>query len=362
MIQRIQIKNFKCYGDPGADFTLKRINFIFGDNSAGKSSFLQLLRMVCNGETYVIRNHFKNNVFRGDVPRENLESPEIKLRITAVADSDGRAPIYEFSMKDLGRSDDNHVVLESPLHYLGFVKMVQGEHRICVPRETDDGKTLDIHKSLKDPFTNGVPRMIHQEAARPIRTRIDETKKSSLDEALLLGTDAIKFVNEFFTELNVPYEALDISRLKDKTFGLSVARDNTGAGIDGLYETGLSLCKWKAGQKHLYALEEPESHVNERQISSLMNFIFKTANDNRNKQLIVESHSELMALKLKNFLRQGIVTPEDLSVLYVTKTEDGSVVDEIATDAHGNYRTKWPGGFFTARTRVVDEFFKIREH
>lgn len=362
MIKRIQIKNFKCYGDPGADFPLKRINFIFGDNSAGKSSFLQLLRMVCNGETDVMRNHFKSFVFLGDAPHENPESPEIKLRITAATDSNGRAPIYEFSMKDVVRSDVTHVVFESPLQYLGFVKMIQGEPRISVLRETDDGKTLGIHKSLKDPFTNGVPRMIHQEAARPIRTRIDETKKSSLDEALLLGTDAIKFVNAFFMELNVPYEALDISRLKDKSFGLTVTRDNTGAGIDGLYETGLGLCKWRDGQKNLFALEEPESHVNERQISNLMNFIFKTANENRERQLIVESHSELMALKLKNFLRMGIITPDDLSVLYVTKTEDGSIVDEIKTDVNGNYRTRWPGGFFTARTRVIDEFFKVKEH
>ena len=61
MIKRIQIKNFKCYGEPGVDFSLKRINFIFGDNSAGKSTFLQLIRMVLNGEEQKIDENFKDN-------------------------------------------------------------------------------------------------------------------------------------------------------------------------------------------------------------------------------------------------------------------------------------------------------------
>ncbi len=355
MIRRIQIKNFKCYGDPGADFPLKRINFIFGDNSAGKSSFLQFLRMVCNCEAAKIRNHFKDYAFLGDVSRE------IKLRITTSADAKGRFPRYECSIKMVPKADGRNSISEPPLKYIGFETLSHGTVQAFSEKSSDNQEMQSVHQSLKDPFTNGVSRMIHQEAARPIRTRINETKKSSLDEALLLGTDAIQFVNVFFTELSVPYEALDISRLKDKTFGLSVVRDNTGAGIDGLYETGLGLCKWRIGQQDLCALEEPESHVNERQISNLMNFIFKTANENRDKQLIVESHSELMALKLKNFLRMGMITPEDLSVLYVTKTEEGSVVDEINTDSYGNYRTRWPGGFFTARTRVVDEFFSIED-
>ena len=82
MIKRIQIKNFKCYGEPGVDFSLKRINFIFGDNSAGKSTFLQLIRMVLNGEEQRIDDNFNSLVFKGDVSRE------IKMRITAMGTKD----------------------------------------------------------------------------------------------------------------------------------------------------------------------------------------------------------------------------------------------------------------------------------
>jgi predicted ATPase len=92
-----------------------------------------------------------------------------------------------------------------------------------------------------------------------------------------------------------------------------------------------------------------------------MEFLFDAANENRKGQMIVECHSELMALKLKNFLRAGLITPDDLAVFYATKTESGTIIEEIPMDEKGNFRKKWPrGGFFTERTKIVDEFFRAK--
>ena len=46
MIKKVRIRNYKCYGDRPADFDLARINFIYGDNSVGKSTFLQCLSSI----------------------------------------------------------------------------------------------------------------------------------------------------------------------------------------------------------------------------------------------------------------------------------------------------------------------------
>lgn len=43
MIKNARVKNFKCFGPEGVDFDLAKINFIFGDNSSGKSSLIQFL-------------------------------------------------------------------------------------------------------------------------------------------------------------------------------------------------------------------------------------------------------------------------------------------------------------------------------
>lgn len=368
MISRVQIKNFKCYGAPGADFTLKRVNFIFGDNSSGKSTFLQLIRMALDRDTDRIEQDFSRYVFRGD------EEREIKLRITALAPRACREafPVYEYRA-----SRDNQV----GLHYVGWVSADEFEkgNRDRIRRKGIDAKRDCLFCEAEQGW---IPHVIHAEAARPERLGV-VVQKTSLTNEVLLGSDAVAYVNRFFDELNVPYTAISKNELKDKDFLVPVLRRNVGAGIDGLFETALKLYEWRnykgevpsgAGKSGapdgslgeaghaLLALEEPESHVNERQISPLMNWLFREVNDYANGQIVVECHSELMALKLKNFVRAGVVSPDDLAILFAEKTPEGTYVHEIAMDEKGNYRTKWPnGGFFTARTKVIDEFFKATQ-
>lgn len=354
MIKRIQIKNFKCYGDPGVDFSLKRINFIFGDNSAGKSTFLQLLRMVLNNEGQRIDDNFKSLVFKGD------ESREIKMCITAHSDQEliDKCPIYDYSKVKNKKGS---------FEYKGLWSIDDKNIQKNQSSENDRKCSESRHIWL--------PHVIHQEAARPVRMSVVLDKpKTSLNEGVLLPSDIVEYVNLFFKALNVPYSAVDKGKLKDNIFGVVASTGNVGAGIDGLYETALKLYEWRNFKIEssigcveensacaLLALEEPESHVNERQISPLIDFIFKEAKDVVNGQIVVECHSELMALKLKNFLRVGLIAPEELAVFFATKTESGTVIEEIPMDEKGNFRKKWPGGgFFTERTKIVDEFFKAK--
>jgi energy-coupling factor transporter ATP-binding protein EcfA2 len=355
MIKRIQIKNFKCYGDPGVDFSLKRINFIFGDNSAGKSTFLQLLRMVLNNEGQGIDDNFRSLVFKGD------ESKEIKMRITARSDRElvDKCPIYDYS-----KVRDKKGAFE----YKGLWSIEDKNIQKNQSSENDRKCSESQHVWL--------PHVIHQEAARPVRmgVGIDKTQSSlAQKEVELLSSGTVEYVNRFFKALNVPYTAIDKGRLRDDVFGVVASTENVGAGIDGLYETALKLYEWRNYKAEapkgcvedpgcaLLALEEPESHVNERQISPLMDFIFKDAKDVVNGQVVIECHSELISLKLKNFLRAGLIAPDELSVFFATKTESGTVIEEIPMDAKGNFKKKLPGGgFFTERTKIVDEFFRAK--
>ena len=390
MIKRIQIKNFKCYGDPGVDFSLKRINVIFGDNSAGKSTFLQLIRKVLNGEDREIDENFKDLVFKGDASRE------IKMRITAMGRKDMReadvgekcskvnddpeivklfgeaihmdeiCPIYDYS-----KTSERKGVFD----YKGWCsasEFLQSGHWGRVHRNPPE-----VHDKMCSELKYlWLPRVVHQAAARPVRMGVGVDKPQSSiakKEAAFLFSGTVEYVNRFFKALNVPYTAIDKGRLRDDVFGVVASTENVGAGIDGLYETALKLYEWRNynAEAHkgcvedpgcaLLALEEPESHVNERQISPLMDFIFKEAKDVVNGQVVIECHSELIALKLKNFLRAGLIAPDELSVFFVTKTESGTVIEEIPMDAKGNFKKKWPGGgFFTERTKIVDEFFRAK--
>lgn len=340
MIERIQIKNYKCYGDPGVDFRLKRINFVFGDNSAGKSTFLQLLRKALNGDVNKVDSDFSAVVFKSETSRQ------IKMRVSfSRCPEGGLSPIYEYS-----KSKDSKGVFE----YIGWT--TQSENRVV-----SVGKDSNNDRICKEWAKEHWPHVVHSEAARPSRLLDSEGVNSSLDESVLLGSEAVRYVDRFFDVLNLPYSCKDRATLRDRIFGVDVKRRNVGAGIDGLYETALKLFEWRKEKNGILALEEPESHVNERQISSFMNFLVSEAMEGDSSQLIVECHSELMALKLKNLLRNGNISPNELAVFFVQKMEEGSALEEITMDEKGNFRSRWPnGGFFRMRTQIIDEFFKLR--
>ena len=361
------------------------VNFIFGDNSAGKSTFLQLIRMVLNGEDQKIDENFKDLVFKGDASRE------INMRITAMGRKDMReadvgekcskvyddpeivklfgeaihmdetCPIYDYS-----KTSERKGVFE----YKGWcsaLEFLQSGHwgRVHRNQPEDHDKMCSELKYL------WLPRVVHQAAARPVRMGggVDKPQSSlAKKEVALLSSDIAEYVNRFFNALNVPYTAIDKGRLRDDVFGVVASTENVGAGIDGLYETALKLYEWRNYKAEapkgcvedpgcaLLALEEPESHVNERQISPLMNFIFNEASDVVNGQIIIECHSELALLKVMNLLRTKAtsITPDDVQILYAEKRMTGTEILECHLDETGSIYD-WPdeAGFFPERDRII---------
>ena len=54
-------------------------------------------------------------------------------------------------------------------------------------------------------------------------------------------------------------------------------------------------------------------------------------------------------MRLRKLIREGMLLPEDVSVLYVSREEEGSVIDQIGIDEKGNFIDEWPHGFFSER-------------
>ena len=64
---------------------------------------------------------------------------------------------------------------------------------------------------------------------------------------------------------------------------------------------------------------------------------------------IVETHSELLILRLQRRIREGKIKPEDISVLYVDPNDEsteGSAIIPLRMDENGDFIDEWPQGFF----------------
>jgi len=64
-------------------------------------------------------------------------------------------------------------------------------------------------------------------------------------------------------------------------------------------------------------------------------------------QWIVETHSEALMLRLQRRIREGLVNPESVSVLYVNRLDEGgSSIQRLRLDGDGDFLDEWPDGFF----------------
>lgn len=106
----------------------------------------------------------------------------------------------------------------------------------------------------------------------------------------------------------------------------------------------------------LLTIEQPELHLHPSLQAELGDVFINSALGDAQNQIIIETHSEHLILRLMRRIREthdgtlpeGIprITPEDVAILFVEPTEQGSVVRQIRLDEEGQLIDAWPGGFF----------------
>ncbi len=66
----------------------------------------------------------------------------------------------------------------------------------------------------------------------------------------------------------------------------------------------------------------------------------------RTTQWIVETHSEAIVSRLQRRIREGRLSSNDVSVLFVEPSAEGSRIIPLRLDEKGQFIDEWPGGFF----------------
>ncbi len=170
-------------------------------------------------------------------------------------------------------------------------------------------------------------------------------------------------VNRWFGRFEIPYQ-LDVMplgeaslageyitvALTDRRTGTQVTLADVGYGINQLLPV---IIEGVASRKDsILCVEQPEIHLHPRLQANIADLMIDTIADEpgKRKQWIVETHSELLILRLQRRIREGKIKPEDISVLYVDpndKSVEGSAIKVLRLGEDSYFKDQWPDGFFS---------------
>lgn len=97
-------------------------------------------------------------------------------------------------------------------------------------------------------------------------------------------------------------------------------------------------------------LEQPEIHLHPSVQAALADLFIEVIHareegENRNIQLLIESHSEHFLRRLQRRVAEQTISPEQIAVYFCRQTKQGSKIDPLSLDLYGNI-TNWPENFF----------------
>lgn len=209
---------------------------------------------------------------------------------------------------------------------------------------------------------------------REVPSRLEEIDPDTRDRltssgsgiAAMLYRDrrGLSAVNEMLAELEIPYSvdvksvgqeslpsagdyrALVLTDLRTET---QVSPRDLGYGITQLLPILVALAR---RSQNLLLVEQPELHLHPRLHAELANLFVAATRQEQPTQVIAETHSENLVLRVQKLVRNRQLSPEEVSIVYVGASQGaGSWIHPIRMDERGELIDEWPGGFFTERTQ-----------
>ena len=145
--------------------------------------------------------------------------------------------------------------------------------------------------------------------------------------------------------------------LLDTGAGSLVLPSEVGAGVSQILPVVVAALEGRGG---ISLIEQPELHVHPAVQVGLGDLFIDAANrEGGRRTLLVETHSEHLILRLLRRIRETSekelpesappFAEDKLSVLYVESLPDGVHVRRLRVDERGEFKDRWPKGFFAER-------------
>ena len=196
---------------------------------------------------------------------------------------------------------------------------------------------------------------------------IDRSYQVRAEVTYLFSSDAvIRFADRVKNKAELsPFHGPDGSQAVKTRLTLADATDRrysfheVGSGIG--YVLPVLVVGFSCG---FASIEQPELHLHPALQAGLGDVLIDAINANPNRQLLVETHSEHLLLRILKRLRQSsrqtIVDPtlrlssDDVSIVYFDPLPSGHTrVINLRVSEDGEFLDRWPHGFFAERDREL---------
>ena len=133
--------------------------------------------------------------------------------------------------------------------------------------------------------------------------------------------------------------------LTDTRSGVEVTPADVGFGISQVLPI---ITELSARTNSVIMVEQPEIHLHPAMQAELADLLIESANPSgRGNQVIAETHSETLIMRIQRRIKEQLITPADVLLLYVDQAEGGNAsIRELRIDESGEFIDHWPGGFF----------------
>ena len=188
-------------------------------------------------------------------------------------------------------------------------------------------------------------------------------KGELLPDLVYKNRELLNQTNKWLDRLQIGYEikvesvgskSKDLFELrlidKRRISAVQVGLSDVGYGVSQLLPF---IVQSLVSENQIISIEQPEVHIHPKLQADLGDLLIEAIRPPRNNRFIIETHSEHIILRLQKLIREKKLKPEEISVIYVSRNENGASVERLRLDSDGRFLDEWPGGFFPERTREL---------
>ena len=418
MITELRAQNFKSWQDTGT-LQFAPLTGLFGANSSGKTSILQVLLMLKQTAEPPSPNWNELLYFGDEGSLVNLGSFDDIIHRHATNNRSLKIFVSwrlpkKLRLQKIGEVDNLSFLCSIFMSTLDGFSYATGEHffgieadgvkyEVSSPYGKDSAESLfrcygihgisttvnyKVFYNLEKAFENLFSRILYlgplREHPRPRYTWDGDHPKGigqdgkkaisallsgrirhlSIDKQILSWLQRLELIDSYdlrpISDTNQDYEFL-VKKYKD---GPEVRLTDVGFGVSQVLPV-LILCHY-APEGSILILEQPEAHLHPKVQSELADVLIDVVK-NRNVQIILESHSAHLLHRLQRRIAEEQMSAADTAFYFCQINDGTSEIERLKVDEYGNIRN-WPQNFFgddmgdlVAKTKAEMQRRKVME-